>query len=253
MQSLLKNLCGVGIIALSIYLSLVVHAPALFGVFHLPSFCLVVGLTVGVSFLIIEAADIRRFLVFLFGYSASSNQQRTATTEKNFETLAQTYVKEGGEGFRREVSAQRMPSIWRVVATKLAINVPIPDVKDILDFNIHKVVSRLDQDITTLRQVAILAPALGMFGTVLGLIRLLADLKDMDALGGHMSLALLTTLYGIFVGNVVLVPLIRSVEKRKAYSLKDHANLVYWLDHVERKKPSFYLKENLRDLDVKTT
>ena len=174
------------------------------------------------------------------------------TTEQNLEKVVHTYNKDGGEALRKVIVDNKMPRIWSIVATKLAINVPIADIQDILDYQIQRVVARLDQDITTLRQLAAIAPAIGMFGSVLGLIRLLSDLKDFDTLGTNMSLALITTLYGIFIGNILLVPLIRSVEKRKAYSIKNHSNLLYWLDHVNKKKPAFYLKTRLRDLDAKT-
>lgn len=252
MLSALKNLAGVAFIALSIYFSIsVLSMPVLGGVFHVPSLVLVTGVTIGVAILIMDVADIRRFAAFWLTYSSSGYLNQLRTTENSFEKLVQVYSKEGGEGFRKVVTESKMPRIWQIVATKLAINVPINDIKDILDFQIQRVVARLDQDITTLKQVAAIAPAIGMFGSVLGLIRLLADLKDFDTLGTNMSLALITTLYGIFIGNILLVPLIRSVEKRKLYSIKNHTNLLYWLDHVNQKKPAFYMKTRLRDLDVK--
>lgn len=252
MLTAIKNLVGCSAIGLSIYLCLSVTSAPIFGVFHLPSLYLVVGVTFGIAVLIIDTADIKRFFLFWVTYSSSRYMRQMETTERSFEKLVHVYTKEGGEGFRKIVSEDKMPTIWNIVATKLAINVPIADIKDILDFQIHRVVARLDQDITTLKQVASLAPAIGMFGSILGLIRLLADLQDFDSLGPNMSLALITTLYGIFIGNILLVPLIRSVEKRKVYSIKNHTNLLYWLDHVSKKKPAFYLKTRLRDLDVKS-
>ena len=47
-----------------------------------------------------------------------------------------------------------------------------------------------------------LLPAWGMIGTLIGLILMLADLEDMDALAGNMSVALITTLYGSVFANV---------------------------------------------------
>ena len=253
MLSLLKNMGGLACIAVSLYYSVSVMAmPVLGGVFHWPSLFLVSGVTLGVAILIMEVQDIGRFLSFLVGYSSNRHMRQMRRAEESFENLVTVYAKEGGEGFHEQVSKSKMPRIWNIVATKLAINVPIEDIKDILDFQIQRVVARLDQDITTLKQLAAIAPAIGMFGSVLGLIRLLGNLKDFDTLGTNMSLALITTLYGIFIGNILLVPLIRTVEKRKAYSVKNHTNLLYWLDHVNKKKPAFYMKTRLRDLNVKT-
>jgi chemotaxis protein MotA len=51
-----------------------------------------------------------------------------------------------------------------------------------------------------------LAPAFGMIGTLAGLIAMLANLDDPDAIGSGMALALITTMYGSIFANVVLIP-----------------------------------------------
>lgn len=51
-----------------------------------------------------------------------------------------------------------------------------------------------------------LAPAFGMIGTLIGLIVMLADLKDPDAIGTGMATALITTFYGSFFANLVFIP-----------------------------------------------
>ncbi|MDR2437949.1 MAG: motility protein A [Planctomycetaceae bacterium] len=49
------------------------------------------------------------------------------------------------------------------------------------------------------------APAFGMIGTLVGLVLMLADL-DPDTIGIGMAVALLTTLYGAIVSNLMLLP-----------------------------------------------
>ena len=51
-----------------------------------------------------------------------------------------------------------------------------------------------------------LAPAFGMIGTLAGLIAMLANLDDPDAIGSGMALALITTMYGSIFANMVLIP-----------------------------------------------
>lgn len=253
MITFLKNLIGVACIAISLYFCLnAVSMPTLGGIFHVPSFLLVTGVTLGITILIMDAPDALRFTKFSLFFFTDKHLRQVSDSEESFEQLVEVYSKDGGEELRTKVSDNKLPRIWKIVATKLAIKIPISDIKDILEFQIHKVIGRLDQDITTLKQIAAIAPAIGMFGSVLGLIRLLSNLKDFDTLGVNMSLALITTLYGIFIGNIVLVPIIRAVEKRKSYYIKNHTNLLYWLDHVEQKKPSFYMKTRLGDLDVES-
>ena len=52
-----------------------------------------------------------------------------------------------------------------------------------------------------------LAPGLGMLGTVIGLIAMLKNLEDKSALGPNMAVALITTLYGAMMANLVLIPI----------------------------------------------
>jgi chemotaxis protein MotA len=57
------------------------------------------------------------------------------------------------------------------------------------------------------------APTFGMMGTVIGLINMLGNLSDPAQLGIGMSLALLTTLYGVAFANLLFLPLAARLEK----------------------------------------
>jgi len=50
------------------------------------------------------------------------------------------------------------------------------------------------------------APAVGMMGTVIGLIGMLKNLEDKSALGPNMAIALITTFYGSLVANFLMLP-----------------------------------------------
>lgn len=54
--------------------------------------------------------------------------------------------------------------------------------------------------------IADAAPALGMAGTIVGLIRMFAAMDDPSAIGPAMAMALLTTLYGVILANMVAGP-----------------------------------------------
>lgn len=51
------------------------------------------------------------------------------------------------------------------------------------------------------------APAFGMIGTLVGLVQMLANMDDPAAIGPAMAVALLTTLYGAVVANLVCLPI----------------------------------------------
>ena len=51
------------------------------------------------------------------------------------------------------------------------------------------------------------AVAFGMIGTIVGLVQMLGNMDDPSAIGPAMAVALLTTLYGAVLANLVCLPL----------------------------------------------
>ena len=51
------------------------------------------------------------------------------------------------------------------------------------------------------------APAFGMIGTLVGLVIMLQNMDDPSAIGPGMAIALLTTLYGALIANMVALPI----------------------------------------------
>jgi chemotaxis protein MotA len=50
------------------------------------------------------------------------------------------------------------------------------------------------------------APAMGMVGTLIGLVGMFVKMDDPSAIGGSMAIALLATLYGALLANLVAMP-----------------------------------------------
>jgi chemotaxis protein MotA len=57
------------------------------------------------------------------------------------------------------------------------------------------------------RSMASMAPALGMIGTLVGLVQMLANMSDPSSIGPAMAVALLTTLYGAMIANAFAIPM----------------------------------------------
>ena len=61
-----------------------------------------------------------------------------------------------------------------------------------------------------------LAPAMGMIGTLIGLVAMLSNMDDPKSIGPAMAVALLTTLYGAMVANMVAIPFSDKLQIRMA-------------------------------------
>lgn len=66
------------------------------------------------------------------------------------------------------------------------------------------------------KQLGGYAPTFGMVGTVIGLINMLGNLEDPGQLGRGMALALLTTLYGVLIANLLFNPIAARMERLNA-------------------------------------
>jgi chemotaxis protein MotA len=71
---------------------------------------------------------------------------------------------------------------------------------------------RHGQDI--LKSVGEAAPAFGMIGTLIGLVIMLSNMDDVSKLGPAMAVAILTTLYGSLIANLIALPLAKKLEVR---------------------------------------
>ncbi|MEN6472965.1 MAG: MotA/TolQ/ExbB proton channel family protein [Syntrophaceae bacterium] len=73
--------------------------------------------------------------------------------------------------------------------------------------------SSKESQINILNTMAKIAPAFGFLGTVLGLISILHTMGDPTTIGKGMSLALLTTLYGLMFTNFLFLPMARKLSE----------------------------------------
>lgn len=67
-------------------------------------------------------------------------------------------------------------------------------------------------------------PAMGMIGTLIGLVQMLSSMDDPKQIGPAMAVALLTTLYGAILANVIAIPIadklaLRSADERLCKSM----------------------------------
>jgi len=60
------------------------------------------------------------------------------------------------------------------------------------------------------------APAMGMIGTLIGLVQMLSNMDDPGSIGPAMAVALLTTLYGMLIATLIAKPIAEKLDLRMA-------------------------------------
>ena len=63
------------------------------------------------------------------------------------------------------------------------------------------------------------APAMGMVGTLIGLVKMLMQMEDPSAIGPAMAVALVTTFYGVILANLLFMPIAGKLKTRSVKEL----------------------------------
>jgi chemotaxis protein MotA len=112
--------------------------------------------------------------------------------------------------YNRELSAH--PFLQQVVQM-LSDGLPAVDIDRLIHHDIDVMLDGYKRAAGMLRRASEIAPAMGLIGTLIGLVQMLVALDDPSTIGPAMALALLTTFYGAIMGSVVLAPLAAKIER----------------------------------------
>jgi len=111
---------------------------------------------------------------------------------------------------------------------------------------------RLVRPVELLRAMAGYAPSLGMFGTLLGLLQMLFGTSNGDTshMGAAMGFAMMTTVYGLVLSNLVLKPLATKLEQRnRRYLTQSLVAMQAVMLLYERQHPE-YIRDVINDVRV---
>ncbi len=99
----------------------------------------------------------------------------------------------------------------------MAIDGAEPDsIRDLLETDMDRTLERHKDNAGIFDTWAAFAGSYGMLGTLIWLVAMLLNMSDPASIGPAMAVALLTTFYGSFVGNVVGSPIANILKVRAA-------------------------------------
>jgi chemotaxis protein MotA len=79
-----------------------------------------------------------------------------------------------------------------------------------------------------------IGPAMGMIGTLIGLVLMLGNMADPKAIGPAMAVALLTTMYGAIIANIIFMPMLVKLEGYTAYEVIYRGLVVVGLRNIAK-------------------
>lgn len=127
--------------------------------------------------------------------------------------LSHTCRRDGILTLERE--AQRANDSFLRLAFEITADAqPEADVRRILETDMRTFIERASRSVQVYETLGNYAPALGLIGTLIGLIQMLGSLDNPATVGPAMSLALVTTFYGAILANLLFLPLAGKLRNR---------------------------------------
>ncbi len=87
------------------------------------------------------------------------------------------------------------------------------EIERVMSRKVNAMAMRHSKAAGVLRKAAEVSPAMGLIGTLVGLVQMLGQLDDPSTIGPSMAVALLTTFYGAVLSNMVFSPLAAKLER----------------------------------------
>lgn len=151
--------------------------------------------------------------VDIFRSSLVKNVRRPSTMARQLLDLA-TLVRMKGPLALGQVESEvrKDPFLYQGIMF-IADGYTADEINRILTQDIEALIERHRRTASIARRAAEVAPAMGLIGTLVGLVQMLNQLDDPGKIGPAMAIALLTTFYGAIMSTVFLMPLAAKLER----------------------------------------
>ncbi|MDI6785948.1 MAG: motility protein A [bacterium] len=170
----------------------------------LPSIMIVVGCTFA-TFLMANPLSLCIGAIKITMKSLVAYDPKPLDTISIFVSFAEKARRDGLLALESDIDELKDPFLKK--GLQLVVDGTDPNlIKGILETELAGMEARHATAIGVYINIATLAPAFGMIGTLIGLINMLAKMDDPSAIGPSMSVALITTMYGSFVANFLANP-----------------------------------------------
>lgn len=126
----------------------------------------------------------------------------------------------------------------------VADGMPVEEIEQILTQERIATHERHLRSTSVLRRAGEVAPAMGLIGTLVGLVQMLGNLNDPSTIGPSMAVALLTTFYGAILANMLFNPVASKLERNS--ETESMVQQIYTLGAA-----SISRQENPRRLEVR--
>lgn len=212
----------------------------------LPGLGIVLIGTLAATFISYPLKEVMR----IFGLISTVMRNERMYAQKDIEELISiSKIWMSGDIQKVEKALEKVSNPFLKTGVQLIIDMtPEQDIIDLLQWRISKLRAKEHAEAQLFRTMAGYAPAFGMIGTLIGLVNLMFMLGDgdMTAIGQQMSLALMTTFYGILLANLVFKPIAVKLERRTEERVALMNMVMQGLSMMSQKRRPAFMRETLK-------
>ncbi|HEX5806460.1 MAG TPA: MotA/TolQ/ExbB proton channel family protein [Macromonas sp.] len=182
--------------------------------FDLPGLAIVLGGTMAATFMSYPLREVVR----VFGLIRTVMRNEQLYTQQDIEELvdfSRLWIQDDPVAVEKALPRVNNPFL-RTGVQLVIERTPEEDILDLLQWRISRLRAQEMAEAQLFRVMAAYAPAFGMVGTLVGLVNMLYTLGsgNIDAIGKHLAVGLMTTLYGVLLANLVFKPVAVKLERR---------------------------------------
>jgi len=179
---------------------------------NIPALLIVVGGTLGTTMINYPLGDVIGVLKVVKNAIFTKNAS-TQDLIQRFTAMAQKARKEGILALESEIKDVQDDFLRKGI--QLSIDGLEPqEISDILETELAFIQNRHRLGAEIFSTMGTFAPALGMIGTLIGLVQMLQSMEDPSTIGPAMAVALLTTFYGSIMANIMCMPIAGKLKTR---------------------------------------
>lgn len=123
--------------------------------------------------------------------------------------------------------------------------VETPVFRDLLENEVAYMEARHEQGIALFEAAGGYSPTMGIIGTVMGLVHVLASMSSPDKLAPAIAVAFIATLYGIGLANLLWLPIGSKLKAKSGQEILYHSLTVEGLLSIQEKENPNFIREKL--------
>ena len=206
---------------------------------NLPGFLIVVGGTFATTLIKFPIAGV--FVAFFVGIKAAFVNEKEGPRE--IVDLTMRLVKRARKVGLLGLEKVRVRNTFFRKGIQLCVDGREADViRKMMTREMELAIQRQEVGERVFRAIGESAPAFGMVGTLVGLVQMLSSMSDPTTIGRAMAVALLTTLYGVLIAQLIALPISDKLEAKNEIERGNRVLIIEAIVQIhERNNPTAVL------------